>query len=370
MPTRRPRLVAALALGGLAAVGLGCSKKLSTGGSPIDAIAYDLLGMERGTAYYYDVVLNAHDKKTFHYRTTDDPYLADKCVDAIVHLGDASYARLEGEVQVVLLLSDVLSEDPSALAKNVAAGSLTRLALKLPEVPGPRVPERGDRYLKLLQELDAAHDPATGRRLNDTEATKRRVAQVVEEIGNFEFPSPVLERDGLRFFPARKYVTEETDPTLRDVFDRAMVRRSRSLILASLQGAVLDPVPHVRQAAVQGLKTLGAAQALDAVAERVPEESHPWVRAEIAEYLGAIGGPKAAAALLPMIDDVDGSVRHKARLALTRLAGQDLGGDRRAWQAWVERRFPAPASSAAAPAPANPDAAGPDGAPSAPPVGR
>jgi hypothetical protein len=327
-----------------------CSKKLSSGGGAMDTVFYDLLGMDRGTSYYYDVVQNAHDRKTFCYRCTDDPYLADKCVDAIVRLGDAAYVRLEGEVQVILLLSDVLSEDPSALAKNVAAGSLTRLALKLPDLPGPVVPERGDRYLRLIQELDGLHDhPRSARRLVDTEATKRRVAQIVEEIGNFQFPNPVLEKDGLRIFPSRLYITEETDPTLREVFDRAMVRRSRSLVVASLEGAVLDAVPHVRQAAVQGLKTLRAEKALDAVAERVPEESHPWVRAEIAEYFGAIGGPKAAAALVPMVDDADGSVRHKARLALTRIAGQDLGGERRSWQAWLDRRFPAPSSASAAP---------------------
>src|SRR5262245_10925171 len=339
-------LVGATLLGGATA---GCSKKLSSGGGALDTFVYDVLGMDRGTAYYYDVVHNAHDRKTFCYRCTDDPYLADKCVDAIVRLGSASYSRLEGEVQVILLLSDVLSEDPSALARNVAAGSLTRLSLKLPDVSAEHIPERGDRYLALLQELDGLHDE-NGLRKCDSEAPRARVAQIVEEIGKFEFPNPVLEKDGLRFFPARKYVTDETDPVLRDVFDRAMVRRSRSLVLASLEGAVLDPVPHVRQAAVQGLKTLGAEKALDGVVERVPAESHPWVRAEMAEYFGAIGGGKAATALVPMLDDADGSVRHKARLALTRIAGQDLGGERAPWQEWVDRRFPAPASASAGPA--------------------
>jgi hypothetical protein len=320
-------------------------------------LVYDVLGMDRGTAYYFDVVQNSHDRRNFEYKFTGDPYVADKCVDAIIHLGDARYNRLEGEVQVVLLLSDVLAEDLSALARNVSAASLTRLALKLPAADAPKIPDRGDRFLSLLKDqLDPLYDETLTRRRDDSPGTRERVRAIVEEIGRLELPSPVLEKDALRWFPARPYVAGETDPVLREAFDLAMVRRSRSLILASLEGAVLDATPHVRQAAVQGLKTLGHAEAVPALAERVPDESHPWVRAEIAEFFGAMGGPEAAAALLPMLDDADGSVRFKARSALTRIAGQDLGGERKAWSSWVESRFPA--STAASAAPPDADRAG------------
>src|ERR1700741_21926 len=106
-PSRLPlaaRFLVGTALPAVLLLGTGCSKKLSSGGGAIDAVVYAFLGRDRGTAYYYDVVQGAHDRKTFCYRCTEAPYLADKCVDAIVHLGDAPYVRLEGEVQVILLL--------------------------------------------------------------------------------------------------------------------------------------------------------------------------------------------------------------------------------------------------------------------------
>ena len=331
-------------LGCLLALSLApaCSKKLTNNGSAMDVIAYDLLGMERSTAEYYQIVLDAHDHKTFCYRCTGDPYIADKSLDAIVHLGDATYSRLEGEVQVILLLSDVLVEDKIALARDTAAGSLTKLALKLPEAPGRTVPESGVRYLALLKELDAMHDES-GRLRQETPANRQRVARIADEIGSFEFPSLLLAKDGLRFFPAPAYVTQATDPLLREAFDRAMVRRSRAAIFASLQGGIADPAPHVRSACLKGLAALHYGKALDVVVDRLRAENDPWVRATAAEYLGTIGGPQAAAALVPLLHDDDGGVRHRARLELTRLSGRDLGGEETAWEAWRSRSFPAAA---------------------------
>ena len=51
-----------------------------------DVIAYDLLGMGRSTAEYYQIVLDAHDRRTFCYRCTGDPYIADKSLDAFLGL--------------------------------------------------------------------------------------------------------------------------------------------------------------------------------------------------------------------------------------------------------------------------------------------
>lgn len=349
-PLRARVLAATLLLALAAAPGAGCSKKLSSGGSALDVLVYDVLGFDRGTAYYFNVVQSAHDA-SFAYKDTADPYLADKCVDAIVRLGDAHYTRLEGEVQVIVLLSDVLVEDPSALARNVAAASLTRLALRLPEAPGAPIPERGDRIVPLWDEIDSYHDES-GRRRDSNPAVTARIAQRMDEYGRFELADPVLEKKTVRWFATKPYIANETDPQLREAYDRAMVRRSRSLVASALEGSVLDPVAHVRQAGVQGLKALAVARALDSMAERVESESHPWVRAEIAEYFGAVGGGKSAAALLPMLEDSDGSVRHRARLALGRIAGADLGADAEAWRQWASRRFPETAS-AGSPAPAS-----------------
>ena len=352
---RSPRR-AALGLALASVVAGGCSHKLSHGGNAMEVLTYDLFQMDRGTGEYYRIVLDAHDRKTFCYRCTDDTYLADKSLDAIYHLGNAHYARLEGEAQVILLLSDVLIEDKIASARNMAAGSLTRLALRIPEVPGPSVPDRGDRFLGLIHELDGLHDEQ-GRRRVDTPATRGRVIAIVDEIGSLDFANLKETKNALKYFPGRAFVTNETDRELRDAFDRAMARRSRAVVLATLEGKIDDPVPHVRQAVVQGLKTLDAARALPAVAQRLESETHPLVKAEMAEYLGAVGGARAAQALVPLLHDDDGGVRHRAQQALVRLARVDLGRDEAAWDAWRKRTYGTPTATAppthvpAAPAP-------------------
>lgn len=351
MPPQGPRSVAfALAL--MTCALSGCSRKLSTGGGAMDVIFYDMLGMERSTAEYYAILRNAHDPSTFAIRHRDDnPFVADQAVDAIVHLGRATYSRLEGEAQVVLLLSDVLIEDPAALARDRSAASLALLGTRLLVPAGAGIPERGDRFLARLKELDSLHD-ADGRRLDPSPAGARRVGQIVEEIGRYDMPKLELDKDALRWFPTRAYIANETDPTLREIFDRAMVRRTRAVIDRSLEAAVADPVAYVRVSAVQGLKTVVYAAAVPTVQERLETESSPLVRGEIAEYLGAVGGVDAATTLVAMLRDDDGGVRLRAQRALVRIAGTDLGRDASAWSSWLAqgaRRVEAPPASASRP---------------------
>ena len=326
---------------------VGCSRKLSHGGGALDVLAYDMLKMDRGTGYYFSTLQNAHDRTNFSYRESDDPFVADKCVDAIRRLGDAKYDRLEGEVQVILLLSDVLLEDPIVLAKVQAADALTKLAVTLPIAPAPDRPERGDRYLAVLKELDAMHD-ADGRRKIDTPATRQRVIQLFDEIGSYRFPKLLDTKNGLRFFPARRYVTVETDPAIRDSIDRAMVRRARAVVLVSLTDAVQETSADVRIAALRGLKTLVVTDALDSIVDRIAVETSGLVRLAIADYLGAVGtigtssGPKASKALVGLLDDDDASVRHHAHEALVRSTSRDLGRESVAWAAFLDGR-PIPA---------------------------
>jgi hypothetical protein len=335
----------------------------------MDVIFYDICGMDRGTSYYFETLSKAHDKQTFGYRYGEDTYLVDKCVDAINRLGAAPYSRLEGQAQVVLLLSDVLVEDPSALAKAAAATSLTNLATRTPAPPTTPISDRGDRLYAIMKELDGLHD-AQGVRRSDSPGTRQHVAALVEEMGRLEFRAGdvLTTKNALKFFPTRQFVVRETDPTLRETFDRAMVRRMQSVIRETLNRAMLDPNHNVRADAVRGLKTLKHAGALDDAIERLEVETQSRVRAEIVEYLGAIGGPKSAERLVELVEDPDGTVRYKARQALARIAGQDLGSDRKAWEAWRLSRFPAATPAPAPPAGApRPEDAGSTGSPSAEP---
>ena len=344
-------VLAALLLAAVA--GAGCSRKLSTGGSAMDVFFYDICGMDRGTSYYYETLRAAHDKQTFVYRYGDDTYLVDKCVDAITRLGMAPYSRLEGQAQVVLLLSDVAVEDPSSLARASAATSLTNLATRTPAPPGTPVQDRGDRLLAIMRELDSLHDKQTGARRNDCPAVRQRVIALVDELGRLEFRAGdvLTTKNALKYFPTSEFVVRDTDPAMRETFDRAMVRRMQSVIRETLNRAMLDPNHNVRADAVRGLKILKHAGALDDAIERLEVETQSRVRAEIVEYLGAVGGPKATEQLVNLVEDSDGSVRYKARQSLARIAGQDLGPDRKAWETCRLARFPAAATPPPAGAP-------------------
>jgi HEAT repeat protein len=352
----------------------------------VDSLFYDVLKMDRGTQYYYETVQQAHDPKNFCYRCSPDPYLADKCVDAIVHLGQAQYARIEGEAQVVLLLSEVLLEDPSALARSEAAVALAALGSRMDVPPGVYVHDRGDRYLEILKILDGMHD-VNGHRHDDTPGTRQAVAAMIDEVGLLQFDDLLTTKNGLKVFPARPYIVNETDPTLRASIERAILRRASALVRASLVAAIEDRNSYVRIDALAGLKAMKDAQAIDAVTGHLaggPDahpESHPRVRVAMADYLGTVGGlagpssAKAIDALVDLVEDPDGSVRHQARLALAALAGRDLGRGRAVWVAWAASRngtaapptMPMPETSPVAagggtpaPAPADAPASGED----------
>ena len=145
---------------GTAVAGCGSTKKLSTGGA-MDTVVYEWLKRDRNPNYYYTLVRDSHDAEAFEYRRSSDPFIVDKNVDAVQRLGKANFARLGGEAQVVALLSDVVLEDPAALAQANAANSLTRIGLKLPQYRSRGREERGDYFLTLLKEMDAMNAPAT-----------------------------------------------------------------------------------------------------------------------------------------------------------------------------------------------------------------
>jgi hypothetical protein len=319
----------------------GCSnrqKKLSTGGGPMDALFYDVLGQRRSPTYYYTYVRDSHEVESFCYRCGDDPYVVDKNVDAIQALGDAAYARLEGQAQVVALLMDVLASDPAALARAASAVSLTKIGLRLPRYEGAEIADKGDLLLARMRQLDGMH--AQGGPGASTPAARAQAAALLQEIGGLRFDSLNLTMDALKFLYTRPYLIDERDPGLRAAIDTALTRRMASSIRFALRSGAEALVDYVREDSIRGLKVLGDATAEELVVERLAFEPSARVRAESVEYLGKIGTPGAAKGLLDRLADADAGVRLKAREALTRMAGQDLGPRRRPWARWARARFP------------------------------
>lgn len=321
-------------------------EKLSGDSSVIDGLVHDVLKIDRNPSYYYELVRDSHDPESFGYLTSGDPYLVDKNVDAVQKLGQASFARLEGQAQVVDKLSDVLLEDPSALAQANAANSLTRLGVRLPQYRSRGLEERGDVFLSLLREMDGIHAPGGAMRTNPGWA-RQRVVEILTTIGRFEMATAILAKSTLKPFYTRDYLIDATDPAIRQASDTALVRRMGEVIRLALRSAVDADEPYVREEAIRGLKTLGDRSAEDAVLARLAVESNWRVRAEAVEFLGRAGGPEGVAVLLPLLDDPDPTLRHKTRQALTRMAGRDLGIRRRTWTRWAHARYPELARRAA-----------------------
>ena len=316
----------------------GCSKTQEKlyNGSPMDVLMYDVFGQERQASYYYQIVRDSHDQERFCYQCTQDPYLVDKNIDAVSKLGGASFARLEGQALVVSKLSEVLLEDPSALAQANAANSLAQIGMKLPRYPLRGPEEQGARFVQVLKELDALYDTGS---CPPTAAAKQRAAYLVGEIGDFQIEDLVLAKESLRPFTNRPYLIDETDPVVRRAIDTALTKRMYELIRVALIAAVPASSPWVRSDAVRGLKVLGERSAEAEVLRQLEVETKYGVRAEAVEYLGRIGGPRAVATMLPMIEDPDSNIRHKARRSLTSIAGADYGLRRVAWVRWASRTY-------------------------------
>jgi len=323
----------------------GSTKKLSNGGA-MDTVMYDWFKSDRNPNYYYTLVRDSHDDEQFSYRRSSDPFIVDKNVDAVQRLGQANFARLGGEAQVVALLTDVVLEDPAALAQANAANSLTRIGLKLPQYRSRGREERGDYFLSLLKEMDRMNAPAAAG-CSPATPDRTRMIQILNTIGDMEMATLQLSQDSLKPFYTRNYLIDATDTGIREASDTALVKRMGELIRVALRATVDAEVPYVREEAIRGLKTLNDLGAEDAVLARLDIESNWRVRSEAVEYLGRCASADSVEALLPILNDGDPTLRVKSRQSLTRIAGRDLGIREKAWERWAFARYPVLAERAA-----------------------
>jgi HEAT repeat protein len=325
----------------------GCSnkqKKLSSGDDMLGQLYYDVLGGERAPSYYFDILQNSHEAETFCYRCDDDPYLVDKNVDAITRLGGAPYGRLEGLANTIVLMVEVLLEDPSALARSQAAVSLTRIGAKLPRYATRGPVDDGSALAQAIAEIQGIY---TSRQ---SAAYRDRLAQLLAQVGEASYDPGVYAKKALQLFGTTPGLVEERDPGVRVALETAIVKVARQAIVYGLTAAVEGPTDFVRADAVRGLKVLGEVSGVDEVRARVRVEVSAHVRGEAVEYFARAATPEAVEGLVLLLDDIDGSVRWRARQALMRVAGQDLGARRGPWERWARGRWPGLAFPEEAPA--------------------
>lgn len=341
-PARRAAAgLTALALVALAALPLGgCSnrqKKLSTGGGLGESMSELFGGGTKDPAYYYGLVRDSHDAESFQYRSVKDPYLVDKNIDALQHLGDGPFARLEGQANTVTMLVEVLLEDASSLARSAAAVSLTKIGARLPRYGTSGPVDDGSGLAAAMGELTRIYG-STGRRCSPPD--RQRAAALVRQIGDARYAQGLYTKKALQFLGTQEGLINETDPVVRPAIDAALTRKTREAVVYALTAGVEGPADHVRADSIRGLKVLGETGAVPTVIARVEVEASGRVRSEAAEFFGRAATPEAVAALIALLEDMDGGVRWKAEEALTRIAGQDLGRARAAWVNWARGRHP------------------------------
>lgn len=313
----------------------GCSnkqKKLSSGGDLLGQVYYDLLGGERAPSHYFGVLQGSRDPESFAYRMGDDPYLVDKNIDALTRLGGAEYGRLEGLANTVVLMLEVLLEDASALARSQAACSLARLGTRLPRHATRGPVDDGTRLAAALGEVQGlvAQGPAG----------QPRLVQVVAAIGEATYEPGLYAKKALQFFGTTPALVDAREPEVRMAIDTAIVKVMRQAIGYGLAAAIEGPADFVRADALRGLRVLREPGAVEATRQRLPLEVSALVRGEAADYLASVGSPDSVEALVGLLEDVDGSVRWKARQGLARIAGEDLGHRAAPWRRWARERWP------------------------------
>jgi HEAT repeat protein len=313
-------------------------KKLSTGGGFADSLMHDVFGGTRDPAYYYGLVRDSHETESFRYRGGSDPYLVDKNIDALQHLGDGPFARLEGQANTVTMLVEVLLEDPSSLARSAAAVALTKIGARLPRYGSAGPLDDGSGLAAAMGELTRVYGGPSGR--SRQPADRDYAAALVRQVGDARYAQGLYTKKALQFFGMHEGLISESDPVVRGAIDAALTKKTREAVVYALTAGVEGPADHVRADSIRGLKVLGESGAVETVVERVAVEASARVRSEAAEFFGRAATPEAVAALVALLEDMDGGVRWKAREALTRIAGQDLGQKRAPWAAWTRARWP------------------------------
>ena len=117
---------------------------------------------------------------------------------------------------------------------------------------------------------------------------------------------------------------DHTDPRVREAAANALGKAGAQEATPALVVALDDPTENVRWFAVEGLRKLGAGDAVPKLSEVLLNDESARVREITASTLGELGQPAAIPALRKALEDENERVRAKAAAALQTLADSDL----------------------------------------------
>jgi hypothetical protein len=125
---------------------------------------------------------------------------------------------------------------------------------------------------------------------------------------------PAAERERIEGQARRGVSAEERIEALEELGGLG-AREAMPVIQASLA----DPVPEVREAAVEALADLGGDAAIDALGDFLVAERDPELKLDAIDVLESLGGERAATALARGLADPDAEIRYEIAAALAML---------------------------------------------------
>jgi len=118
-------------------------------------------------------------------------------------------------------------------------------------------------------------------------------------------------------------LAEPPQAEVREAAANVLGRIGSADAVPALMKALDDPADNVRWFAVEGLRKLGAVQAVPRISEMLQKDRSAHVREVAASALGELGQPAGVPALRMALDDQNERVRQKAVAALLTLASGD-----------------------------------------------
>ncbi len=121
----------------------------------------------------------------------------------------------------------------------------------------------------------------------------------------------------------QELLADSTDAAVREAAANKLGTIGEQTSAPSLMAALDDQAENVRWFAVEGLRKLGAVQAVPRICQMLQKDSSARVREIAASTLGELGQPAGVPALRMALDDTNDRVRQKAMAALLALATGD-----------------------------------------------
>ncbi len=216
-----------------------------------------------------------------------------------------------GELAVAILRSLAHFDDPGVVPS----------ALRLMNSPDASV--RRAAFAIFESRYDSTATPALFRGLEDSDSWVRASAERGLRLA--------IERGESLFVQLSARLVRSTDAA--EALIHLLVATGDPRAIDSIAAARSRGGAERRRAIVRGLAILRSARAAEALCEFLDDED-AIVRGESVEGIARLGARASIPAIADRLTDPDENVRVAAHMALTRLAGCDVGTDREAWMRW------------------------------------